>query len=212
MAEALNQYKSSLTPEEVDQALHNIAQLDDGIAQAKQYAEQAQGYAESINPGNFYTKDQADSAFAPYIHRSSSPIYGNGTETYFGHVKLTDTPGDFAVANGTAATPKCVQDAIAPQQITPTFQGGFSDAGATRIYKCGNVVVCTFQIEIGDHAAGWNDVCIIPAYPIATVYGRTLVSGHSSDFAVRSSDGLFRVYLQSSDSGNIYLPVCYVTG
>lgn len=70
MAETLSQYKSNLTPEEVDQALHNIAQLDDGIAQAKQYAEQAQGYAESIDPGNFYTKEEAD---ARYLPRSFCP-------------------------------------------------------------------------------------------------------------------------------------------
>lgn len=70
MAETTGQYKSNLTPEEVDQALHNIAQLDDGIAQAKQYAEQAQRYAESINPGNFYTKKEAD---ARYLPRSFCP-------------------------------------------------------------------------------------------------------------------------------------------
>lgn len=53
MPDTLNQYKSNLTPEEVDQALHNIAQLGAGIDQAKRYAEQAQGYAESIDPDSF---------------------------------------------------------------------------------------------------------------------------------------------------------------
>lgn len=112
MAETLSQYKSSLTPEEVDQALHNIAQLDDGIAQAKQYAEQAQGYAESIDPGNIYNKEQADGKFAPTNHTSSGTQYGAATDSLYGHVKLSDTAGSSGASAGVAATPKCVQDTV----------------------------------------------------------------------------------------------------
>lgn len=112
MAETLNQYKSNLTSEEVDQALHNIAQLDDGIAQAKQYADQAQGYAESINPGNFYTKEQADAEFAPKSHNSASGAYGIGNGTVYGHVKLSDAAGSDDAAKGVAATPKAVQEVM----------------------------------------------------------------------------------------------------
>lgn len=214
-------YDSPLTGEELDAAFRKMATIDQSVTQAGQSAEQARGYAASIDPDSFakksdldsyYTKDQADSAFAPTNHASTDwSKYGMASGTRYGHVVLSDTPGDAGAGHGIAATPKCVQDAIAPQQITPTFQAGFSDAGATRIYKCGNVVVCTFHITIGSHEQGWNDVCAISAMPPATVYGRTLVSGHSADFAIRSSDGLFRVYLQSSDSGGIYLSVCYVT-
>lgn len=48
-----DQYMSTLTPQEVDQALLNIAQVNDKVAQAEQAAQQAQQYAESINPANF---------------------------------------------------------------------------------------------------------------------------------------------------------------
>lgn len=48
-----DQYMSTLTPEEVDQALRNVAQVDDKVAQAEQAAQQAQQFADSINPANF---------------------------------------------------------------------------------------------------------------------------------------------------------------
>lgn len=57
MADTLNQYKSSLTAEEVDRALHDIAYLNDGIDQAQQYAEQARQYADSIDPDSFVKGD-----------------------------------------------------------------------------------------------------------------------------------------------------------
>lgn len=214
MAETTGQYKSNLTPEEVDQALHNIAQLDDGIAQAKQYAEQAQGYAESINPGNFYTKEQADSEFAPYNHRSTTPVYGMANETYFGHVKLTDTPGDFAVNSAKAATPKCVQDAIqeamTPQQITPTYENGFTDSSATRIFKIGRLVVCQFNILIPSISGGaWRGMLKIPGCaPVSNVNGRvaTEAGGGSRDYliTVTGSDGELSGYFDTADSGNYF--------
>lgn len=114
MAETLSQYKSNLTPEEVDQALHNIAQLDDGIAQAKQYAEQAQGYAESIDP----------EGFAPKSHNSATGAYGIGNDTVYGHVKLSDTAGSSGASAGVAATPKCVQDAL---ETLPVINAGITN-------------------------------------------------------------------------------------
>ena len=64
-----------------------------------------------VDLSNYYTKAQADSEFAPYNHRSPTPVYGMANETYFGHVKLSDTPSASDVSSGIAATPSCVQGA-----------------------------------------------------------------------------------------------------
>jgi hypothetical protein len=54
------------------------------------------------------------SIFAPISHASSSTSYGVGNATLYGHVKLSDsiTDSGLGVANGTAATPKAIFDAI----------------------------------------------------------------------------------------------------
>lgn len=139
------QYKSTLTGTEIDQALHNIAQLDAGIAQAKQYAEQAQGYAESINPENFYTKDQADAEFAQKSHATTGTQYGAATDSLYGHVRLSDTTGESDATSGVAATPKCVQDAV-ESAISGAASAGFVSSGSLTdislpgVYYVGNSV------------------------------------------------------------------------
>lgn len=180
MAETLNQYKSNLNPEEVDQALHNIAQLDDGIAQAKQYAEQAQGYAESINPGNFYTKAQADSAFAPKSHASTLATYGTGSSAVYGHVKLSDTPGTSGVSDGTAATPKCVQDAV---QAATEYQPGDTLSISPQIIAAGLVT-----------GGGQQFLCAVPlskavssAVSSAIVTGGTMVARGINGYIIGGS-------------------------
>lgn len=219
MAETLNQYKSNLTPEEVDQALHNIAQLDDGIAQAKQYAEQAQGYAESINPGNFYTKEETDAEFAPTSHASTLATYGTGSSAVYGHVKLSDTPGASDTSGGTAATPKCVQDAIQeamnPQRLTPTWENGFSNAGSTQIWRIANIIVCQFNIKIPTISRGaWVGILTIPGVnPGTNVNGRmpTVAAGEARDYFI-STGGELRAYLAEDDSGHTYdLPLVFVS-
>lgn len=65
-----------------------------------------------VDLSNYYTKSQADSAFARKSHASTLSTYGTGSSAVYGHVKLSDTPDTSGVSNGTAATPKCVQDAV----------------------------------------------------------------------------------------------------
>lgn len=62
MADNLNIYKSTLTPQEVDAALKNIGNIDESLATAADYANQAKQYAESINPENFATAEQGQLA------------------------------------------------------------------------------------------------------------------------------------------------------
>lgn len=55
---------------------------------------------------------------APKMHSVSDTIYGVGTSINYGHVKLSDAVSSSGVSSGIAATPKCVQDAIA--SLSPT--------------------------------------------------------------------------------------------
>ena len=71
-----------------------------------------------VDLSNYYTKAQADSEFAPKSHASTLTTYGTGSSAVYGHVKLSDTPGTSGVYDGTAATPKCVQDAVASLSTT----------------------------------------------------------------------------------------------
>lgn len=73
---------------------------------------------DQVDLSDYYTKTQADSAFAPKSHASTLATYGTGSSAVYGHVKLSDTPGTSGVSDGTAATPKCVQDAVASLSTT----------------------------------------------------------------------------------------------
>lgn len=55
-----------------------------------------------------------DTSRAPVSHASSSTTYGKGTNSDYGHVKLSDSTSSTTAASsgGTAATPKAVKDAL----------------------------------------------------------------------------------------------------
>lgn len=213
MAETLNQYKSNLTPEEVDQALHNIAQLDDGIAQAKQYAEQAQGYAESINPGNFYTKTQADSAFAPKSHASTLATYGTGSSAVYGHVKLSDTPGASDTSGGTAATPKCVQDAVNSGAEVETLSvtslaSEVTVNSPTKCFKCANLLVLFLSFTVSSSLTNWQAIAKISGVSGAIPnYGKvaTIATGVVPAEDIRiTADGTVEAYIFGSSYTHSY--------
>lgn len=73
---------------------------------------------DQVDLSNYYTKSQADSAFAPKSHASTLATYGTGSSAYYGHVRLSDTPGSSGASGGIAATPKCVQNAVASLSTT----------------------------------------------------------------------------------------------
>lgn len=180
MAETLSQYKSSLTPEEVDQALHNIAQLDDGIAQAKQYAEQAQGYAESINPEQF----------APKSHAAAADTYGAATGSLYGHVQLSDTASSSDASGGVAATPKCVQNAVNAggqvQTLSVTSASPYVTInGSTTCYKCANLLVLLISLNISGSLVGWNDIATISGDPKALkIYSKVMTVANNDQTAM----------------------------
>lgn len=65
-------------------------------------AQQAQEYAESINP----------SSLAPVEHASAETTYGVASATLFGHAKLTDSPGNQDASAGVAVTPAGLKSAL----------------------------------------------------------------------------------------------------
>lgn len=62
MPDGLNTYKSTLTPQEVDEALRNIGNVQKSLEAAEASAEQAKKYADSINPSSFATAKQGELA------------------------------------------------------------------------------------------------------------------------------------------------------
>lgn len=64
----------------------------------------------------FYNKIKAlitniENSKAPIYHASTSSIYGLGTSSGYGHLKLSDTASNvYDAFSGHAATPKCVYD------------------------------------------------------------------------------------------------------
>lgn len=61
-------YRSTLTGQQLDEALAKLGQVDSAVQQAEAAAAEAQGYADSINPAGFATASQgkkADTAVQP---------------------------------------------------------------------------------------------------------------------------------------------------
>lgn len=57
-------YQSTLTGQQLDEALAKLGQVDSAVQQAEAAAAEAQGYADSINPANFATAEQGSKADA----------------------------------------------------------------------------------------------------------------------------------------------------
>lgn len=81
---------------------------------------------------------------APINHASTANTYGQGSSTYFGHLKVTDS-GSAEASSGTAASPKMVADQIsalkkllAPTALeaahTVNYNGGIKGSGTFSIY------------------------------------------------------------------------------
>ena len=90
---------------------------------------------------NYYTKEQANAAFAPTSHANAETTYGAATGSLYGHVKLADTASASGASAGVAATPKCVQDATEYQpgdsiSFNQIALCGFITTGATSMYYC----------------------------------------------------------------------------
>ena len=96
------------------------------------------------------------SIFAPISHASSSTTYGAGNATLYGHLKLSDsiTDSGSGVANGTAATPKAIFDAITNAKAYADSILSNNDA---MVFKgtigTGGTVT---QLPFTNYSAGWT--------------------------------------------------------
>lgn len=83
-----------------------------------------------------------ESGYAPIKHAVEGETYGRGTQTLYGHVKLSDTASSQDTsASGIAATPKAVQDArdaSAPKSHT-SIDGSTYGKATTGLY--GHVIL-----------------------------------------------------------------------
>lgn len=91
---------------------------------------------------------------APINHAAASGTYGVGTETSYGHVKLTDVASaGMQVGAGTAATPAAVAAAVQPyanltsllQQALSVSPFMFGDSGLQKCTPGGNLAGGTFN-------------------------------------------------------------------
>lgn len=102
----------------------------------------------SKNKADISTLNANVSQKAPTDHASSTTLYGQGTATEYGHVKVTDS-GNASAATGTAASPQMVSQ-VAGQVSSLTEQWGAapSSIGSALSSGCtacawGNVVTVT---------------------------------------------------------------------
>lgn len=171
---------------------------------------------DQVDLSDYYTKIQADSAFAPKSHASTLATYGTGSSAYYGHVRLSDTPGTSGVSGGMAATPKCVQDSISANKVSVSFKNGATDYG-THLYRIGNIVIGVIELNAPDiiSSAGWVTYMHINTPPVYRVNGRAAFGAAEAvrDYLITAgaSGGDFNVYVDSVDAGKIInIPVAYV--
>ena len=137
---------------------------------------------------NYYTKEQANAAFAPTSHANAETTYGAATGSLYGHVKLADTASASDASAGAAATPKCVQDAVQAVQNTLEIQPGDA-VTVNRVCTPGLVTTAGTQL--------WMSIPL-PKPVSANVSSVQITSG---SIAVRGDKG----YVIGSSSGDVSL-------
>ena len=166
-----------------------------------------------VDLSNYYTKAQANSAFAPKSHASTLATYGTGSSAVYGHVKLTDTPGDLAVANGTAATPKCVQDAVNSGAEVETLSvtslaSEVTVNSATKCFKCANLLVLFLSFTVSSSLTNWQTIAKISGVSGAIPnYGKvaTIAAGVVPAEDIRiTADGTVEAYIFGSSYTHSY--------
>lgn len=92
----------------------------------------------SKNKADISTLNANVSQKAPTDHASSTTLYGQGTATEYGHVKVTDS-GSASAATGTAASPQMVSQ-VAGQVSSLTEQWGAAPASIGSAISAGCIV------------------------------------------------------------------------
>lgn len=156
----------------------------------------------SKNKADISTLNANVSQKAPTYHASSTTLYGQGTATEYGHVKVADS-GNASAATGTAASPKMVSQ-VAGQVSSLTEQWGAVPAsiGSELSSGCyvstwGKVVtvICTGVTVPGDEKTqiGTLDVQYAP-------------SVKTTGTVKSSSNGISQTgYLQVDTSGDVFI-------
>lgn len=155
-----------------------------------------------VNPLSIsYTKNQSDERFINVSLDSAS----------IG----TPNPVNADTLSGKTIDNFVLKEEITPQRLTPTWENGFTDSGATRIWRIGSIIVCQFNVKIPTISRGdWIGILKIPdVNPGTNVNGRisTVAGGEARDYLV-TTGGELRAYLTASDSGHtLLLPLVFVS-
>lgn len=156
----------------------------------------------SKNKADISTLNANVSQKAPTDHASSTTLYGQGTATEYGHVKVADS-GNASAATGTAASPQMVSQ-VAGQVSSLTEQWGAAPAsiGSALSSGChvsawGKVVTVTCSNVSVPGNAKTQIGALVAQYAPAVVTTGTVES---------SSSGTQRTgYLQVDTSGNVFI-------
>lgn len=154
------------------------------------------------NKADISTLNANVSQKAPIDHASSTTLYGQGTATEYGHVKVTDS-GSASAATGTAASPQMVSQ-VAGQVSSLTEQWGAAPASIGS------------ALSSGCHVSAWGKVVtvtcsgvIVPGNvktQIGTLGAQYAPAVTTTGLLASFSSGSARTgYLQVDTSGNVFI-------
>lgn len=156
----------------------------------------------SKNKADISTLNANVSQKAPTDHASSTTLYGQGTATEYGHVKVTDS-GNAPAATGTAASPQMVSQ-VAGQVSSLTEQWGAAPASigsalssGCRVSAWGKVVtVACSDVSVPGNAKT----------QIGTLGAQYAPSVVTTGTVASSTSGTPRTgYLKVDTSGNVFI-------
>lgn len=155
----------------------------------------------SKNKADISTLNANVSQKAPTDHASSTTLYGQGTATEYGHVKVTDS-GSASAATGTAASPQMVSQ-VAGQVSSLTEQWGAAPASIGSALSAG----CSVR--------AWGKVVTVACSAVRVPGNvKTKIGALDAQYApsvkvtglVESSSTINRTgYLQVDTSGNVFI-------
>lgn len=130
-----------------------------------------------------------DTSRAPTSHASTATTYGKGTNTNYGHVKLSDaTDSTSSTSGGTAATPKAVSAALAAAKS----YADSLDTGVSDVTVDGTSVVT-------------NGVAnVVLSGKVDKVSGKGLSTNDFTDTYKTAIDNLNDTYAKKSDISDVY--------
>lgn len=156
----------------------------------------------SKNKADISTLNANVSQKAPTDHASSTTLYGQGTSTEYGHVKVTDS-GNASAATGTAASPQMVSQ-VAGQVSSLTEQWGAAPASIGS------------ALSSGCHVSAWGKVVTVTCSGVSVPgNAKTQIGTLGVQYAPAvvttglvessSSGGNRTGYLQVDTSGNVFI-------